>query len=448
MNTMELMHPDQAFALLANIEYRLPEEETGIHSACGRVLSQPVLNRVDSPPFDKAAMDGFAVNSADYRGEPGETLRLIETVAAGQVPRRTPGPGECVQIMTGAKMPEGTDKVIRVEYTDAGKKQGPGPGQAGPGQAGAAASAGSPAPAGGEQPQKHTELEPGTPPTAGAPAPGSTITVHTPEPAGNMIDKGENIRAGEVLLQPRRLAAHHIGILAAGGVDRIPVRRQARVGILTTGSEICEPGQELGAGRIYNSNGSQLAAQVESAGAIALPYGIVEDEPSALEAAVDHALEEADILLLSGGVSMGEFDFVPQVLRKAGVEVLFHRLAIKPGRPTLFGRKGDSFVFGLPGNPVSTFIIFEVMVRQFLGILNGVSIDRPVVRGTLSAGVFRKSSSRVEYRPARFYAGVIEPLSYYGSSHLNALSEANCIYRMDQGVSEFPEGMVIDARLI
>lgn len=397
MDTMPLLHPDKAFALLRGIEYRLEEEETDLSRANGRVLSRTVMNPVDSPPFDKAAMDGYALRSTDYRGEAGEEFRLLETVAAGDVPVRIPGPGECVRIMTGAPMPEGTDKVIRVEYTEAADTR---------------------------------------------------ITVHTPEPADNVIRRGENIRAGDELIRPGRLKPQDIGILASGGISRVTLRRQARMGIITTGSEIKEPGETLAGGKIYNSNGAQLAAQIEAAGALPINYGIVEDEPAALRRAVDRGLEETDILLLSGGVSMGDFDFVPGVLREAGVEVLFHRLAVKPGRPTLFGRRADTFVFGLPGNPVSTFIIFEMMVREFLGIINGIPCDGRSIRGRLGGTVKRKSASRVEYRPGKTRAGRIEPLPYYGSNHLNALAGADCIFRIDQGVTEIPEGTEIDARLI
>ena len=343
-------------------------------------------------------MDGYAVSSADYRGIPGETFTLAGTVAAGDTPAGAPKPGQGVRIMTGAPMPAGTDKVIRVEYTEA--------------------------------------------------ATDGRITVHTPEPDINVIPLGSNIRSGEVLVSPCRLTAKTIGILAAGGVNRVRVRRLPRFGIITTGSEIREPGAVLEAGQIYNSNGSQLKAQIEETGAPVNSYGIVADEPVALREVIDTALNETDILLLSGGVSMGDFDYVPRILSEAGVEILFHRLAIKPGRPTLFGRRNDTFVFGLPGNPVSTFVIFELLVREFLGVINGVPFTKPVVRARLGSTVSRNDTARVEYQPARLNAGLVEPLFYAGSSHLNALAEADCLFRMDQYIGTVSQGTEIDAFLI
>jgi molybdopterin molybdotransferase len=390
------MHPDRALEMIRGVEPRRQVEEVPLERALGRVLAEPVASPIDSPPFAKAAMDGYAVRSADAT----DTYRLLGTVAAGDRPVLAVGPGECVQIMTGAMMPAGADQVIQVEFTE------------------------------------RTGTD------------GRTIRRVRPETGRNVIERGENLRRGQTVLEPRVLAPQDIGALAASGIGRVPVAVAPRVAVLSTGSELRPPGEPLGPGQVYDSNGPQLVAQAGRLACPARTLGIVADRPAALSAAVRDGLASCDVLLLSGGVSMGEFDHVPRVLADAGVEVLFHGLEMKPGKPTLFGRTERGYVFGLPGNPVTAFVVFEVLVRPLLYRWMGLEERPPAFRVRLAQAVRRRQADRVEYLPVRLAGGEAHPLPYHGSAHLNALSEANGLIRLEQGVAALEAGEEIDARPI
>jgi molybdopterin molybdotransferase len=390
-----------ADAALGQIEAVAAEprvETVPVAAACGRVLVGPLLAAVDSPPFAKAAMDGYAVVAA----ETGASFRVVDTIAAGQVPRRAVGPGEASKIMTGAMLPDGAQKVIRVEFTE--ERDG-------------------------------------------------WVTVRQPEPYPNIIRRGENLEAGQPLMGPRVLEPQDIGVLASQGVATVSVAVPPLVGILTTGSELRNPGEPLEAGQIYNSNGPQLCAQVGAMHGCYRYYGVVPDDPQALGARLEEPMRDCDVVLLSGGVSMGELDFVPRVLEAKGARIVFHKLAVKPGKPTLFAvaneaRRGGVFIFGLPGNPVSTFVIFEVFVKALLYRLMGLSYRPRQVRATLGQAFRRRDNDRLEYRPVRLEGGRVKLLEYHGSSHLNALNGAEGLIRVERGVSQLEEGATIDVRLL
>jgi molybdopterin molybdotransferase len=309
--------------------------------------------------------------------------------------------------MTGAMMPQGADKVLRVEFTQ-------------------------------EQ--------------------DGVVRLLQEEPYANLIARGENLKAGDRVLGPRVLQPRDIGVLASLGRARVQVAAPPAVGVLVTGSELRNPGESLGPGEIYNSNGLQLCAQVAAAGGQPRYYGIVSDEPARIREAVTQALAECDLLLLSGGVSMGELDFVPGVLQDCGAEILFHKLAIKPGKPTLFARRtraatgqGEAqtaYIFGLPGNPVSAYVIFEVLVRPLLYRLLGLRYRPRTVEARLAASVKRRDAERVEFRPVRLEGGEVRVMSYHGSAHLNALSEADALLRLDAGVQRLEEGSQVHVRLL
>lgn len=390
-----MMHPDDALALIARQEVSiLPEESESVplERALGRVLARDVYATVDQPPFDKAAMDGFA-----WGGEPRESYGIARTIAAGEYPDLSLLPGECVRIMTGAPLPPGADRIQRVEWTE--------------------------------------EAE-------------GRVRFTTRESSDNVIRRGENQKAGDLLLGRRVLRPADIGILASSGYARVPVQRKPVVGVISTGDELRTPGEPLEPGAIYDSNGPQLAAQAASAGCEVRSYGRFPDRPEALDAAVRTALSECDLVLLSGGVSMGDFDYVPQVLERNGVKKVFHNLAMKPGKPTYLGRRGNVFVLGLPGNPVSTFVNFEIMAKAILARLRNLPPDPPILRARLAEGVTRRDTDRVEYLPARHSGGEIRALRYSGSSMLGVLSEANALLRLEIGQKTLEPGAEIDARLL
>ena len=384
---------DEALAILRDIPAGSKAETIRIDDALGRVLAETVLSPIDSPPFDKSAMDGFALPAGGREAR----YRITETIAAGAVGGRVVGRGECARIMTGAMIPPGADRVIRKEYVE--EMQG-------------------------------------------------FIRPHTAEPGDNVIRKGSSLRAGQEVLGPKVLAPQDIGTLAASGIAVIAAAVPPVAHIICTGGEICAPGGALGPGQIYNSNGPQLRAQLAAIHCPCGPSEIVQDSPEALSAALRAALASVDLVLLTGGVSAGDFDYVPGCLRALGAEILFHGVAVKPGKPVLFARRGNSFIFGLPGNPVSTFVIFEVFVKPFLYRRMGIEWVPPVIRGVAAQKISRRLAERAEFLPVRVQKGMVRQVAYHGSSHQNALAEADGLIRVEKGVTEIAQGTEIDVRPI
>ena len=386
-----MMELDKALDIVCNVPAETRIEEVPLGDALGRVLARDVLSLIDSPPFDKSAMDGFAVGD----GETSGVLTIVETVAAGGVPGRIVGRGECARIMTGAMLPAGATRVIRREYV---------------------------------------QEEPGR------------IRIHSPEPGDNVIRKGSSVRAGRLVLRPGVIGPRDIGVLAGSGIDRVAVAVPPRVAILCTGPEIVPAGAPLGPGQIHDSNGPQLLAQLAAMRCPGTVQTGVEDLPGPLGAAIETALSRSEVLILTGGVSAGAFDYVPGCLEERGAEILFHGVAVKPGKPVLFARRGGQHIFGLPGNPVSTFVIFELFVKPFLYRRMGIAWAPVVFRGRLSHALSRAVADRTEFLPVRVRQGLVEAVSYHGSAHLNALTGADGLIRIEAGVFQLAEGTQVDVR--
>ena len=382
---------ERALDIIRNVPAGAQVETIPLGDTRGRVLARGALSPIDSPPFDKSAMDGFAVGDGDAMRE----FTIVETVAAGGVPGRTVGRGECARIMTGAMLPAGTSRVIRREYV---------------------------------------REEPGS------------IRVHTPETGDNVIRKGSSIRAGQVVLRPGVIGPQDIGALAGSGIDRVAVAVPPRAAILCTGPEIVPAGASLGTGQIYDSNGPQLCAQLAAMHCPASVRTGIEDERAPLAEAIEEALSRCDVLILTGGVSAGNFDYVPGCLEERGAEILFHGVAVKPGKPVLFARRGEKYIFGLPGNPVSTFVIFELFVKPFLYRRMGIDWAPVVFPGRLARAVNRAAADRTEFLPVCVRRGLVEAVPYHGSAHLNALAEADGFIRIEAGVHQLAEGTQVDVR--
>jgi molybdopterin molybdotransferase len=387
-----MIHPDIALEKILQTEILLSLEKIHISKSLNRVLSLDIFSNSDSPPFDKSAMDGYAYNSNDN----SDKLKIIETIPAGYTPTSHINKGECSKIMTGAKVPDGADKVVRKEYVK--------------------------------------EVD-------------GYITILR-EDSPNIAYQGENLKKGDkVLPKGTIIKPHHIGIMAFFGISEIKVRRQAIVGVITTGSELVEAGKELTEGKIYNSNAPQLIAQIENIGMIGKYYGTVADDMDSTVNIISKALEECDMLIMSGGVSMGDYDYVPDALEKVSAEVIFKKVLVKPGKPTVFARKNYQPIFGLPGNPVSTFILFEVFVKPLLYKMSGHDYKPDITIAEMSETIKRKKAERVEFRPVRLINGKVYKTSHYqGSGMLNVFTEANALIRIEEGVSEVPEGDIVRAR--
>lgn len=401
------LHPDDAIGIIREAAKRIwPKprmERISLAEATGRALVERIESPIDHPPFDKSAMDGFAYAEAMASG----FYRVVDAVSAGRTSGTRLNVGEAIRIMTGAPLPTGAKAVQRVEWTQ----------------------------------------------EAGNDSDGIPLVMFTKrESTDNIIRKSENLRRGSLLLSPRILASQDIGILAAAGIASVEVSARPNVGVVSTGDEIEEAGKPLSLASIFDSNGPQLCAQAREAGAMARFYGIARDREEALSGTLSRALDECDIVLVSGGVSMGDFDLVPTVLGKLGVEPIFHSLAMRPGKPTFFGIRENKAVFGLPGNPVSTFVNFEVLVKHFLYAMMGMEYKPALISASLGAALERKGTDRVEFLPARLLPtkrGMSAiPLDYHGSSMITVLALADALLRMEIGESRIEEGAVIDARRI
>lgn len=388
-----------------------PPEEVPISRAAGRVLRETVRADRDFPPFDRAAVDGYAVRAADLAS--GEArLRVSGLSRAGRSPRFVVRPGRAAAVMTGAPMPRGADTAIPVEHTE---EEGgfvswpsswprPGPGAAGAAPAGAAAS---------------------------PPAAGSRIT-----------RRGAEAAAGSRLLAPgARLTAAGVGLLAAVGRTRVSVGRRPSAAVVSTGDELAHPSaRRIGPARIRDANSWLLAARCRACGLETRRLGIVRDEPEALAAAIRRGLE-AEMLFLSGGVSAGRFDHVEEVLAAAGVRLLITAVAIRPGKPFVFGAAeppGKTLVFALPGNPASALTTFEVFAAPAIRRFEGLSAPEPApVRASLG-GALPAAGPRRAYLPARLTAGPdgspeVFPIRSRGSGDLSALALANGLVILPEG---------------
>jgi molybdopterin molybdotransferase len=265
----------------------------------------------------------------------------------------------------------------------------------------------------------------------------------------NIRFKGEDLQTGQqVLTSGTSLQAAQIAILASLGLAEIPVARPPRVGIITTGSELVEPGSPLGPGQIYNSNYYSLAAQICALGAEPLSMGRVTDNTAATVEAISLCLDICEILILSGGVSAGDFDNVPAAMKKAGITLHFEKIAVQPGMPTVFGSKGKKIVFGLPGNPVSTFVIFEVFIKPFIFRMLGHVFQPLILKAKLNRDYKRSKTARTAFIPIHYHDGQVEILNYHGSAHLHALSQANALLRVPAGQLSIPAGSTADVRFI
>ncbi len=337
----------------------LPAETVPLAAALGRTLARDISAREPVPPFTKATMDGYAVRASDTRPAGAEpagavTLEVLEDLPAGRRSRRAVGPGQAVRIMTGAPLPAGADAVVMVE--DSEKRAG-----------------------------------------------GRVVLRRAVRPGDNIGRAGEDLARGErALARGAVVGPAEIAVLAAAGRARVDVTRRPKVAVIATGDEIVEPGAPRRPGQIRNANGPALAAMASAAGADAAYLGIARDRASSLRAKLARA-RGADVLVLSGGVSVGDYDLVKDELRAVGVKPVFWQVRIKPGKPVFFGRRGRQLVFGLPGNPTSALVTFLLFVGPALDRLLGRPVPGPRSgRAALAADIALKPGRM------QFLRGVLE----------------------------------------
>ncbi|MDP2038905.1 MAG: molybdopterin molybdotransferase MoeA [Ignavibacteria bacterium] len=387
---------EQALKIVKANSHLLGTEKVEMMKSINRVLREDVLSDMNMPPFDKSAMDGYACRREDIANE----LEVVETIQAGYQPEFEISKNQCAKIMTGAMIPKGADCVIIVEEVD--------------------------------------EFS------------GNRIKYRKEKTADNICYKAEDVVVGQKLISAgTRITEKEIASLALTGCVEPLVSIKPKIGIITTGDEIVEPANIPQQSQIRNTNAYQLIAQCEGFGCDVNYYGIVKDTEEEISAGIIKAKQECDLILLTGGVSMGEFDLVPAVLKKTGFELLFEKVAVQPGKPTVFGKCKNTFVFGMPGNPVSSFIVFEFFAKEFLAGLMGLKNYSKTLSLEMAFDFKRKRNERLARIPVRINTeGKLEAIEYHGSAHISALAFADGIISVPIGVSEIKKGTVVDVRQI
>jgi molybdopterin molybdotransferase len=384
-----LLTVDEARRLILERAKPLPSELVSLAEAAGRVLAEAARAAVDLPPFPSSAMDGFALRAADAPGR----LPVVARVAAGHPASRPLAPGEAMAIATGGVVPEGADAVVPIEVvTDDGE----------------------------------------------------TVEVPAVERGAHVRPRGGDLAGGDVVVEEgKRLRAAELAALAAAGVSEVTCARRPRVALVTTGSELRRPGDVLAPGQIYESNGVMLAAALASAGALVDLHVSVADDEREHRDALERGLE-ADVLITSGGVSVGPHDLVRRIEEKLGVEEVFWRVAVKPGKPISFGVRHGTLVFGLPGNPVSSLVGFELFVRPALLALQGAREPGPAFQPGVLGSSVRRNAHRDEFLRARVRSDgdrvVLEPLTGQESHMIARAAAADALILAPRGEGELEAG--------
>jgi molybdopterin molybdotransferase len=398
---------EEALARVAKHVAPLAPRRMPLGETTGLVLAEDIVSEVNSPPYDKTMMDGYAVVSSDR--EP--VRRVLEAIGAGTVPRHVVTPGTATRIMTGAPIPEGADAVVPVEQA--------------------------------ELVDEHSVR----------------LRQVDPKPGQHILRLGASLRAGQTILHMgATVRPIEVGILAEIGRGMVEAVPRPHVAILPTGNEIVPVGEMPARGQIRNSNGPMLVAAAERAGAEASEIGIARDDRDELRRKIEHGLA-ADVLLLCGGVSAGDFDLVPGVLADLGVELVFHKIALRPGKPLWFGIKHDTphraLVFGLPGNPVSSFVCFELFVRPTIAALAGRGFADPSMVAARLSHEYDHGGGRAACLPARLSnvstgsrQPTVEILPWLGSADLAALARANGLVRLPAEKLRLAPGTLVDVLMV
>jgi len=387
---------EKALTLAGEHPIRLGTALVPLEEAIGRVLAEDIYSDQDVPPFPRATMDGYACRQEDLPGP----LMVLESIPAGKIPSRRVGKGHCSKIMTGAMVPEGANCVIMQEYVNAEED--------------------------------------------------GRIIFTARKTNTNIDPRAQDLKEGDLLLQRgTMLTPGHLGIISSTGKTQVKVAKSLVIGILATGSELIEPERNPTGAQIRNSNSHQLAGQVRLAGHIPKYLGIVEDHRETLADRISGAMEQLTMLILTGGASVGELDHVPGVLKELGFHLEYNRVAIQPGKPVSFAHRNGRICFGLSGNPVSSFVQFELLVRPYLEICTGAIPVNRRIRICLEKGYRRKRADRQFFLPVSFTdKGTCEPVEYHGSGHLHALDRAIGFAEIPSGQTELRKGDKVNVRLI
>lgn len=385
---------EEALAIVQDaVFYEVNAENISLEKSLNRVLAQDVLSDVNMPPFNKSAMDGYACRMEDIY----EELEVLEVIPAGTEPTKRIGKGQCSKIMTGAMMPEGTNCVLKVEETE--------------------------------------ELS------------NNKIRFTANQTKSNFVDAAHDVKHGDLVMKKGIIIEpQHFAVAASVGLTNPRVYKKVRVGVISTGDELVEPQTTPGLSQIRNSNAYQLIGQLQKMNVTPYYFGIARDNEESTTRIISKAINETDVLLLSGGVSMGDFDFIPKIFDKLGVEIKFETLAIQPGKPCVFGVLKNKFIFGLPGNPVSSFNIFELLAKPLIYKLMGHDFQQPIIQIHMGKTYTRRKATRKSFIPVKIENGKVWPIDYHGSAHISALGDASGFVAIPIGTIELKEGELVDVR--
>lgn len=380
------------------------KESVPLRNSLGRVLAEAIHSPCNVPNHDNSAMDGYAFNADDLQADGETRLKVIGTAFAGNAFDGSIKQGECVRIMTGAVMPTGSDTVVV---------------------------------------QERVQVD------------GDHIRfIDGPKRGMNMRYAGEDLKQGQVVLPAGHLMrAADLGLIASLGIGELKVYRKLRVAFFSTGDELASIGQPLEAGQVYDSNRYTLYGMLTRLGVEVIDMGVVRDRPELLEQALMEASQSADVILTSGGVSVGEADFMKQLLEKLG-QVVFWKIAMKPGRPLAYGKVGNAHYFGLPGNPVSVMVTFYQFVREAMLVLMGQPEPKPIplLKATCTDPI-KKLTGRTEFQRGLLYLDdigewMVKPTGNQGSGILRSMSEANCFIVLDETVGNVDAGASLQVQLL
>ena len=394
---------DTAVKIVTDVIEPLPAKTVPFESALGLCLAQDVRSDIDMPPFDRSAMDGYAVIAEDTVRAPIE-LTVIEDIAAGYMPTIKVMCGQASKIMTGAAVPEGADAVVKVEETE--------------------------------------DLS----------ANNRVKILRAIDRGRNISKMGEDMKVGQVVLRKGMpIRPQEIGILATVGKARVEVFPTPTVGIISTGTELVDVESKPSTAQIRNSNGYSLAAQARRLKVDIEILGIVKDTKEDISRIMHRGLQK-DILILSGGVSMGEYDLVGDVMKDLNTQIYFEKVALRPGKPVIFGKKDKTLIFALPGNPVASFVTFELFIYPAIRKMMGFStLHRTTVKASLEVEILVKRKRR-EYRPAllRMHNNqwFVSPVEWHGSADLLSTTRANCLLIVREDAEKLSVGQLVDVILL
>jgi len=378
-----------------SVKKTMSTESVDLLNSRGRILAADIYSDMDFPSFDKSAMDGYAIKKEDIE----KCLEPIEFIPAGKMPEKKVESGQCSKIMTGAMLPAGADMVVKIE---------------------------------------DTELIEGK------------VKVVNLKSKGNVLFRGEDIKSGDVVLQKhQKLSSVHTGIMASVGMLKPVVFKKPELSVLSTGSELVLPKEKPVPPQIRNSNSTQIQCLASECGAEVSFVSQIEDDEKKILADVEAALEKSDIVVLTGGASFGDLDFSQKVFENLKAKIQFTKLAIQPGKPCLFATVGDKFLFGLSGNPVSSFVQFQILVKPLIKKLSGSNDEDLILKLPLNKEMKRKRAERKLFFPVIINNEMeVQAVEYHGSAHLNAYQTANAMASFPIGKDVLQKGELVDVRPI